>query len=44
MWNDFLARRTTWSRAWSLHVLNTWVKRELHASALEATTARTRID
>ena len=44
VWNDFLARRTTWSRAWSLHVLNTWVKRELHASALEATTARTRID
>ena len=43
VWNDFLAGRTTWSRAWSLHVLNTWVKREFHTSAFEATAARTRI-
>jgi len=35
VWTDFLAGRTTWSRAWSLHVLNSWVKREIHTSALE---------
>ncbi len=27
VWNDFLAARTSWSRAWSLYVLNEWVKR-----------------
>jgi asparagine synthase (glutamine-hydrolysing) len=29
VWDDFLARRTTWSRPWSLYVLNEWVKRNL---------------
>ncbi len=29
VWNDFLAGRTSWSRAWSLYVLNEWVKRNL---------------
>jgi asparagine synthase (glutamine-hydrolysing) len=29
VWNDFLAGRTTWSRPWSLYVLNEWVKRNL---------------
>jgi asparagine synthase (glutamine-hydrolysing) len=29
VWNDFLAGRTTWSRPWSLYVLNQWVKRNL---------------
>jgi asparagine synthase (glutamine-hydrolysing) len=31
VWSDFLNRRTTWSRPWSLFVLNEWVKRNLHA-------------
>ncbi|HXJ17580.1 MAG TPA: asparagine synthase (glutamine-hydrolyzing) [Candidatus Polarisedimenticolia bacterium] len=26
VWNDFLKGRTTWSRPWSLYVLNEWVK------------------
>jgi asparagine synthase (glutamine-hydrolysing) len=29
VWDDFLAGRTTWSRPWSLYVLNEWVKRNL---------------
>jgi len=31
VWNDFLAGRTTWSRPWSLYVLNEWVKRNVSA-------------
>jgi len=29
VWKDFLRGRTTWSRPWSLYVLNEWVKRNL---------------
>jgi asparagine synthase (glutamine-hydrolysing) len=29
VWDDFLASRTTWSRPWSLYVLNEWVKRHM---------------
>ena len=29
VWDDFLGSRTTWSRPWSLYVLNEWVKRNL---------------
>ena len=29
VWEDFLAGRTSWSRPWSLYVLNEWVKRNL---------------
>lgn len=29
VWRDFLRGRTTWSRPWSLYVLNEWVKRNL---------------
>jgi asparagine synthase (glutamine-hydrolysing) len=29
VWKDFLGGRTTWSRPWSLYVLNEWVKRNL---------------
>jgi asparagine synthase (glutamine-hydrolysing) len=29
VWTDFLAARTSWSRAWSLYVLNEWVERHL---------------
>lgn len=31
VWNDFLEGRTTWSRPWSLYVLNEWAKRNLGA-------------
>ena len=31
VWKDFLAGRTTWSRPWSLYVLNEWVKRNVGA-------------
>jgi asparagine synthase (glutamine-hydrolysing) len=33
VWKDFLDGRTTWSRPWSLYVLNEWVKRNLEAAA-----------
>ncbi len=29
VWQDFLAARTSWSRPWSLYVLNQWVRRNL---------------
>ena len=29
IWRDFLLGRTSWSRPWSLFVLNEWVKRNL---------------
>jgi asparagine synthase (glutamine-hydrolysing) len=32
VWKDFLAGRTTWSRPWSLYVLNEWVKRNVSAT------------
>ena len=32
VWDDFLAGRTTWSRPWSLYVLNEWVKRHAATS------------
>lgn len=31
VWNEFLAGRTTWSRPWSLYVLNEWCRRHLAA-------------
>jgi hypothetical protein len=27
VWNDFLGGKTSWSRPWSLYVLNEWCKR-----------------
>lgn len=33
VWTDFLARRSTWSRPWSLFVLNEWTKRNIEARA-----------
>lgn len=32
VWRGYLAGRTTWSRPWSLYVLNEWVKRNLPAN------------
>ena len=32
VWEDFLQGRTTWSRPWSLYVLNQWAKRHLHSA------------
>jgi asparagine synthase (glutamine-hydrolysing) len=31
VWRDFLARNTTWSRPWSLYVLNEWCRHHLAA-------------
>ena len=31
VWNDFLAGKTTWSRPWSLYVLNEWCRGHLAA-------------
>ncbi|HVH72650.1 MAG TPA: asparagine synthase-related protein, partial [Candidatus Dormibacteraeota bacterium] len=31
VWNDFLAGKTTWSRPWSLYVLNEWCRCHLAA-------------
>src|SRR5579862_3268351 len=33
VWRDFVAGKTTWSRPWSLFVLNEWAKRNLRAGA-----------
>lgn len=33
VWRDFLNGRTTWSRPWSLYVLNEWVKRNIRADS-----------
>ena len=35
IWKDFQAGRTSWSRPWSLFVLNEWAKRHLCTSAPE---------
>ncbi len=32
IWSDFLDGKTTWSRPWSLYVLNEWVKRNIGAN------------
>lgn len=37
VWRDFLNGRTTWSRPWSLYMLNEWVKRNLRSDWTEAT-------
>jgi hypothetical protein len=31
VWKEFQAGRTTWSRPWSLYVLNEWVKKHVAA-------------
>ena len=31
VWSEFLARKTSWSRPWSLYVLNEWCRRHLTA-------------
>jgi asparagine synthase (glutamine-hydrolysing) len=33
VWRDFLRGRTTWSRPWSLYVLNEWTKRNLQVDS-----------
>jgi asparagine synthase (glutamine-hydrolysing) len=37
IWNDFQNGRTSWSRPWSLYVLNEWVKRHLRAEPADST-------
>jgi len=36
VWRDFAAQKTTWSRPWSLFVLNEWVKKNLASGAIAA--------
>jgi asparagine synthase (glutamine-hydrolysing) len=36
VWGDYLAGRTTWSRPWSLYVLNEWVKRNVTVGSASA--------
>jgi len=36
IWQDFARGRTTWSRPWSLYVLNEWAKRNLHGDRLSS--------
>jgi asparagine synthase (glutamine-hydrolysing) len=33
IWNEFLAGKTSWSRPWSLYVLNEWCRRHLPAGS-----------
>lgn len=40
VWRDFLAGRTTWSRPWSLYVLNEWAKRNLSLGETRAAESR----
>jgi asparagine synthase (glutamine-hydrolysing) len=35
VWKEFISGRTTWSRPWSLYVLNEWVKRNLGVATAE---------
>jgi asparagine synthase (glutamine-hydrolysing) len=37
VWRNFLRSKTTWSRPWSLYVLNEWVKRNLSVSVQDGT-------
>jgi asparagine synthase (glutamine-hydrolysing) len=36
VWTDFLAGRTSWSRPWSLYVLNEWTKRNFRRHSSDA--------
>lgn len=40
VWRDFLNGRTTWSRPWSLYMLNEWVKRNLRSDRTQAAGVR----
>jgi asparagine synthase (glutamine-hydrolysing) len=36
VWRDFIVQKTTWSRPWSLFVLNEWVKKNLGSGGVAA--------
>jgi hypothetical protein len=40
VWKDFLRGSTTWSRPWSLYVLNEWAKRNLRVPESSAEPAK----
>lgn len=40
VWKDFQRGRTSWSRPWSLYVLNEWVKRHLQAESAASAPAK----
>ena len=39
VWQSFLSRQTSWSRPWSLYVLNQWCRRHLEVDGAETETA-----
>jgi len=41
VWKDFQRGRTSWSRPWSLYVLNEWVKRHIHGDSARRSAAVT---
>jgi asparagine synthase (glutamine-hydrolysing) len=43
VWEDFLGRQATWSRPWSLYVLNCWVARHIDGAEGAATPARRKV-
>jgi hypothetical protein len=40
VWQDFLNGRTSWSRPWSLYVLNEWARKHLQSSGMTADAER----
>jgi len=40
VWHDFLKGRTSWSRPWSLYVLNEWARKHLQSSGITADAER----
>jgi asparagine synthase (glutamine-hydrolysing) len=40
VWQDFLRGRTSWSRPWSLYVLNEWARKHLQGSGIAADAER----
>jgi asparagine synthase (glutamine-hydrolysing) len=40
VWQDFLGGRTSWSRPWSLYVLNEWARKHLQGSGTSAVERR----
>jgi asparagine synthase (glutamine-hydrolysing) len=43
VWRQFLAGRTSWSRPWSLYVLNEWTRTNIEASNFEIANEKARV-
>ena len=44
VWQDFLAGKTSWSRPWSLYVLNEWVRRHLDGATAQRAVEHPAVD